>query len=94
MLVAAGTAIQSETERGRQMTDMLADDPTVSLNDYWFEFYVNQGLCSLCGNTGVIDTTGVKTPAGVEVGRKNWCICPNGQAMRREHYETKGHHRS
>jgi len=37
----------------------------------------------LCGNSGVIDTTGVRTAAGILVGRKNLCICPNGQWMRR-----------
>ena len=50
---------------------------------YWMEHYVNLGLCSLCGNSGVVDTTGVRSPAGVACGRRQWCICPNGQAMRR-----------
>ncbi len=41
-------------------------------------------MCTLCGQRGIIDTRGVKTPAGVEVGRLNWCLCPNGQAMREQ----------
>ena len=59
-----------------------------AVEEYWMKYYVNDGLCSLCGNTGIIDTTGVCTPAGVEVGRKNFCICPNGQA-RRWHAESE-----
>lgn len=53
------------------------------ITEYWLEYYVNNDHCSLCGNSGVIDTTGIKTNAGVSVGRKNWCICPNGQAHRK-----------
>lgn len=48
---------------------------------YWLECYAD-GVCTLCGNHGVIDTRGVTTPAGVPAGRVNYCICPNGQAMR------------
>jgi hypothetical protein len=29
-----------------------------------------------------VDTTGVKSSAGTLVGRRNFCICPNGQNMR------------
>lgn len=50
--------------------------------DYWYEHYTSSH-CTLCGNHGIIDTRGVRTPAGVEVGRLNYCICPNGQVMRR-----------
>lgn len=56
---------------------------TVKLDDFWFENYMGHaGLCVLCGNTGIIDTTGTKSPAGVECGRKSWCICPNGEILR------------
>ena len=48
---------------------------------YWLDYYVDQH-CTLCGNSGRIDTRGVMTAAGIEVGRLNLCICPNGQAMR------------
>jgi hypothetical protein len=57
---------------------------------YAMEFYSNKRLCSLCGNHGIIDTTGVKSPAGVEVGRKNFCICPNGQAIRKATIQETG----
>lgn len=55
------------------------------LTRYWLKHYLNPrtNLCSLCGNRGYIDTTGVKSQAGVETGRLNYCICPNGQAMRK-----------
>jgi hypothetical protein len=56
------------------------------ITDYWFAHYVSEtGHCSLCGNHGVIDTTDSPngyTPAGLSVGRRNYCICPNGQALR------------
>ncbi len=70
----------------RELDGYMAKRPPAIRNgkvtDYWLEFYINNGHCSLCGNHGYIDTTGVRTPAGLEVGRKNFCICPNGQAMR------------
>lgn len=53
-----------------------------SVEDYWAKYYAPKNLCGLCGNTGSIDTTGIKTPAGCEVGGKWWCICPNGQTYR------------
>ena len=49
---------------------------------YWLKYYAD-GCCTLCGNKGYIDTTGTKTPAGITVGRLNYCICPNGQIMRK-----------
>lgn len=54
-----------------------------TVEEYWLEYYVKDTHCSLCGNHGVIDTTGVKTAMGLAVGRLNWCICPNGQIMRK-----------
>lgn len=51
------------------------------VTEYWNEYY-NNGHCTLCGNRGIINTTGTTTPAGHVVGRVNYCICPNGQAMR------------
>jgi hypothetical protein len=54
---------------------------------YWIKFYCTT-VCTLCGNSGVIDTTGVHSNAGVAVGRRNWCICPNGQASRHAAYGT------
>ena len=61
--------------------------------EYWLKHYVNEeiGFCSLCGNTGIIDTIETaRTPLGFKkvkehyVGRKNYCICPNGRAMNLE----------
>lgn len=58
-----------------------------AVTEYWLAHYVEAesgiGLCSLCGNTGIIDTRhSAISPAGINSGRLNWCICPNGQAMR------------
>jgi hypothetical protein len=54
-----------------------------TLTSYWIEFYTDQNLCTLCGNNGIIDTTNnAISPKGQEVGRKNFCICPNGQELR------------
>lgn len=52
-----------------------------AVTEYWLAFYVDE-LCTLCGNYGWIDTRGVVSPAGVPVGRLNYCICPNGQTFR------------
>lgn len=52
-----------------------------ALDDFWYENYVSKGHCGLCGNHGVIDTRGVKTPAGFECGGRFFCICPNGRAL-------------
>jgi hypothetical protein len=49
---------------------------------YWLEYYA-AGACTLCGDSGLINTTGVTAGAGVKVGRVNYCICPNGQVMRK-----------
>jgi hypothetical protein len=63
-----------------------------AVTEYWALNYVSPTThCTLCGNWGTIDTTGTRTPAGLLVGRKNFCICPNGQAMRKgsERYNAK-----
>lgn len=39
-------------------------------------------FCGLCGNHGFVDTRGMKTPAGTECGVIQWCICPNGLALK------------
>lgn len=63
------------------LTDDQVEKP---ITEYWRNHYVNKGHCSLCGNSGIIDTTGVRTAAGVIAGRKNYCICPNGQSIRKQ----------
>lgn len=57
--------------------------PLDALTEYWATHYASGGHCSLCGNCGVIDTRGITTPAGLEVGSFNYCLCPNGQSLRR-----------
>ena len=56
------------------------------LTDYWNKYYasepVTNGRCTLCGNSGILDTRGVKDALGNDVGRLNYCICPSGQEMR------------
>lgn len=51
------------------------------VQDWAMKHYFDQH-CTLCGNSGVINTRGVHTAAGVHVGRLNWCICPNGMQLR------------
>ena len=55
------------------------------LADLWVaEFLSDNHHCSLCGNSGMIDTRGkVFTPAGVECGKRSHCICPNGRAIKK-----------
>lgn len=64
---------------GRLMAQADEREPT---GPDWREFLRND-LCSLCGNRGVIDTRGMKSPAGVDCGDVHYCICPNGRAWKR-----------
>lgn len=48
---------------------------------YWFKHYATTH-CTLCGNSGCVDSIGTVSAAGIPVGRLNYCICPNGQGMR------------
>jgi len=50
---------------------------------YWLKHYCTEH-CTICGNCGVIDSRGTCTAAGLEVGRLNYCICPNGQVLRNQ----------
>lgn len=50
--------------------------------EHWEEFIV-KGMCSLCGNKGIIDSRGIRTPAGFECGGLHYCICPNGRALKK-----------
>jgi len=61
---------------------------------YWIEFYgdifTGTGLCTLCGNTGMIDTRQTAiSPNKVNVGRLNFCICPNGQWKRKDYMKKE-----
>lgn len=54
-----------------------------AITDYWLKYYADK-ICTLCGNKGIIDSRGRATsPAGHVAGRLNYCICPNGQALRK-----------
>lgn len=50
-------------------------------SELWQEFITN-GLCGLCGNSGVIVTTGLRSSAGYPCGTIKYCICPNGRKMK------------
>ena len=65
----------------KAMTDSAPQPEHYIVTAYWLEYYVADH-CTLCGNHGWIDTRGTRTPAGKEVGRVNYCICPNGQMLR------------
>lgn len=62
-----------------------------ALLTYWFAHYCSKDHCTLCGNSGIIDSRGLTTAAGLLVGRLNWCICPNGQAFRASGTEIKAY---
>lgn len=59
----------------------------MKVKDLWLEFLdeTTKAHCGLCGNSGVIDTRNqnIKTAAGLKVGVKQYCICPNGRAMKK-----------
>ena len=71
----------------------MAKTKSDAVVEYWNRFYVSEdGMhCTLCGQSGVIHTEAVATPTGVQVGRKNFCICPNGQQLRDNAFSTKLH---
>lgn len=57
-----------------------------AIEEYAWNYMNNDvHLCSLCGNSGIIDTRGTAiSGAGIDAGKLNHCICPNGRAMREE----------
>lgn len=62
---------------------MSCDNEAVT--EYWLEHFVSaRGGCSLCGNTGIIDTRRIAVSQG-DAGTHAiiYCICPNGQCMER-----------
>ena len=52
--------------------------------DTWLEYARGGGHCGLCGNSGFIGMSGLKTSAGILVVaiEKVPCICPNGRAIK------------
>lgn len=60
------------------------------INDYWVKHYLIEGKgCCLCGNIGILDTTGVRTIQGEMIGRQTFCLCPNGQHLRQQIQDIK-----
>jgi hypothetical protein len=49
----------------------------------WLDF-VRAGMCGLCGNSGFINMSGLRTAVGLEVPPvvQAPCICPNGRAIK------------
>ncbi len=55
------------------------------ISNFWYDNYFDNGTnaCMLCGNTGIIQTNEVKTPAGIPLkNRKIYCLCSNGRAIK------------
>lgn len=67
------------TEQPWEIPDKAIEGIVVA---YWERFYQGKA-CTLCGDSGWLDTTGVCTPAGVAVGRRQFCLCPNGIMLRK-----------
>ena len=62
----------------------MTDEEKLSvITDLWFEEFAPHGLCGLCGNCGIINTKGVKSPAGALAGDLFFCICPNGRTLKK-----------
>jgi hypothetical protein len=59
--------------------------------DLWLEFLVEvsrpDGLvisvCGLCANSGEVNTTSTAVIFDKPAGIKTFCICPNGQTMKK-----------
>lgn len=63
---------------------MMKKSEKTFLKNYWIEHYIDKetGLCSLCGNTGIVNTQ-PKSPLGRLLKEQtNFCVCPNGVEMR------------
>jgi len=68
-----------------------------TLSNLWMEFLLrftkdghDLGLCGLCGNKGLVDTTtSAFSPMGIPCGGIFWCICPNGRVMRKRSIGSK-----
>lgn len=62
------------------------------VDNYWLNHFIvpvsnldtglTYGACSLCGDNGVINSH-CFTPTGFEINKKVFCICPNGQSLRK-----------
>lgn len=64
--------VQSEIRGGKEEV----------IKNFWLDNFISKNLCSLCGNRGIIDTRGrAISAAGVDSGKENFCICPNGRVL-------------
>lgn len=59
------------------------------LRQFWLDNFAGENfmdVCGLCANHGIIDTRGKLTaPNGQPAkGGRYFCICPNGQTMKRK----------
>lgn len=61
-------------------------------NELWIEYTVDAlipahghaiPVCGLCGNSGILDTTGSAKIHDRPCGIKTFCICPNGRALKK-----------
>ena len=61
-------------------------DRAKTLTTLWHgEFKTAEGLCGLCGNSGIVDTTcHARDFDGHNVGGRYFCICPNGRDMKKD----------
>jgi len=75
----------------KENINLLEDLINDSIDEYWNIHYVHPQLksCVLCGNTGIIDTTDTAIPpqGSPSIGGKHFCVCPNGQQLRKAGYD-------
>lgn len=89
---AIGTLIACRDETGDAAAsdlakaEVLAHDAAMreaarESESLWMEFLV-EGLCGLCGNSGITEAIESETPAGRTLYLSpRPCICPNGRAI-------------
>jgi hypothetical protein len=83
MHMRGGTAELMDAITRALYAERTHNEPASILATYWVAHYDSRMGCSLCGNSGVLDTRGVRNARGREVGGLHPCICPNGQSLRR-----------
>lgn len=76
-----GESDQAYAHRSAKVTGTIEE----ILAEVWENEFIRNGLCMLCGNSGVIDTrcsegvTMVTGPRGQNCEGVAHCICPNGR---------------
>lgn len=78
-----------EADKQASLIERFESSPV--LDEYWYRWYVNtkHSLCALCANSGVIETNPT-SGEGVTLKTRTWCMCTNGQLMRRMFSERDG----